>query len=462
MSLNVSANAAPILPTPAPDAELVNRKAAERVDNARDKDSKSLFRNDLKEVSDSRDTSANSEATTPERHTELANEQAADQLKKIETLLSDYLERQSDLAMQGAEGLEGQEGNGFPLSGTDLPVIAANIRQYLDDLSAAKRLAQQSVDGSLSITGPGGMALLGSGGLASSQNLQRQLTAIADSLARLGEGVANTGETGRSLLGALSQVVKGLQSANDSSMTLSNQAFADALSASSNLKTSGTDLSLKPLSSLGLSVERFSLESQTVGMSELAVKDLSTAQNAMLAVTGNMRSGAVQTTTAANPASLTQAFNTQLELPLGSAQWGSQVLQRVAWLTGQGIAAAEIHLNPAELGPMQVRVDQRQDSATVVFTSHNSSTREAIEASLPRLRELFSEQGMELIDVDINSGEQEANAQQSDLDNQAESQNESQSDADDASLASLADGASLLSSSTETIALHYGLIDAYA
>ena len=111
---------------------------------------------------------------------------------------------------------------------------------------------------------------------------------------------------------------------------------------------------------------------------------------------------------------------------------------------------------------MQVRVDQRQDSATVVFTSHNSSTREAIEASLPRLRELFSEQGMELIDVDINSGEQEANAQQSDLDNQAESQNESQSDADDASLASLADGASLLSSSTETIALHYGLIDAYA
>ena len=257
MSLNVSANAAPILPTPAPDAELANRKAAERVDNARDKDSKSLFRNDLKEVSDSRDTSANSEATTPERHTELANEQAADQLKKIETLLSDYLERQSDLAMQGAEGLEGQEGNGFPLSGTDLPVIAANIRQYLDDLSAAKRLAQQSVDGSLSITGPGGMALLGNGGLASSQNLQRQLTAIADSLARLGEGVANTGETGRSLLGALSQVVKGLQSANDSSMTLSNQAFADALSASSNLKTSGTDLSLKPLSSLGLSVSDF-------------------------------------------------------------------------------------------------------------------------------------------------------------------------------------------------------------
>ena len=451
MSLNVSANAAPILPTPVLDAEPANRKVAGRIDNMRDKDANSLFKKDFNKASDGRDTSAITDPATADRHAE----QDADQLQKIESLLSDYLKRQTDMT---AQGVESQEGNAFPLGGTDLPVIAANIRQYLDDLLAAKGLAQQSTDGSSSITGPGGLALLGNSGLAGAQNLQHQLAAIADSLARLGEGVANTGEAGRSLFGALSQVVKSLQSGNDSSMTLSNQAFADALSESSNLKTSGSDVSLKPLSTLGLSVERFSLESQTVGISELAVKDLSTANNAMLAVTGNMRSGAVQSAPTATNPSLTQAFNTQLELPLGSAQWGSQVLQRVAWLTGQGIAAAEIHLNPAELGPMQVRVDQRQDSATVVFTSHNSSTREAIEASLPRLRELFSEQGMELIDVDINSGEQEANAQQSDVDNQADSQN----DADDASIASLADGAPLLATTTETIALHYGLIDAYA
>ena len=451
MSLNVSANAAPILPTPAGDAEPANREASNKLDSAQEKDSKPLFKNDFRKVSGGRDAPAITDSAIADRHAS----QDADQLQKIESLLSDYLARQTDMVTQG---IEGQEGNGFPLSGTDLPVIAANIRHYLNDLLAAKGLAQQPSDGTSSITGPGGVALLGNSGQAGAQNLQHQLAAIADSLARLGEGVANTGEAGRSLFGALSQVVKSMQSANDSSMTLSNQAFADALSSTANLKASGADLSLKPLSTLGLSVERFSLESQTAGISELAVKDLSTANNAMLAVTGNMRSGAVQSAATATNPLLTQAFNTQLELPLGSAQWGSQVLQRVAWLTGQGIAAAEIHLNPAELGPMQVRVDQRQDSATVVFTSHNSSTREAIEASLPRLRELFSEQGMELIDVDINSGEQEANAQQSDVDNQTESQ----ADADDASMASLADGAPLLATTTETIALHYGLIDAYA
>jgi flagellar hook-length control protein FliK len=449
MPSTVSANAAPVLPMSVSNAEFANKNDNGNIDSTQDKRSNSLFKNDLREVSAGKDIAETAQPTSADRNVD----QDIDQLREIEALLSDYLERQIDTA---GTGIEGDEGNGFPLSGSDLPAIAANIRQYLNDVLAAKRSGQQSVDLSSSVTGPGGVALLSHDGLAGTQSLERQLAAIADSLARLGEGVANTGEAGRSLLGALSQVVKGLQSSNDSSATLANQAFADSLAAASSLKAG--DASLKPLSSLGISTERFSLDSHQVGMTELAVKDLSTAQNAMLAVTGNMRSGAVQSAAAgANPA-LTQAFNTQLELPLGSAQWGSQVLQRVAWLTGQGIAAAEIHLNPAELGPMQVRVDQRQDSATVVFTSHNSSTREAIEASLPRLRELFSEQGMELIDVDINSGEQEANAQQSDVDSQTQSQNEG----DDSSLEAQVAGAQTLPSQTETIALHYGLIDAYA
>ena len=164
-------------------------------------------------------------------------------------------------------------------------------------------------------------------------------------------------------------------------------------------------------------------------------------------------------------ANAAQTFNTQLELPLGNAQWGNQVLQRVAWLTGHGIAAAEIHLNPPELGPMQVRVDQRQDSATVVFSSHHASTREAIEASLPRLRELFNEQGLDLLDVDIEDGEQES---ASSADSEAgEDSIDSQSAGQTTSLATGTDdisdtSASALASGSATITLHYGLIDAYA
>lgn len=307
------------------------------------------------------------------------------------------------------------------------------------------------------VTGQGGVALLANVGQASSPNAGQQLTAIADSLARLGEGAANTSEAARSLLGALSQTVKGLQQDNG----LSNSQFTHFLSNALNGNANRLDVSQNPLSTLGLSAsvlttERLSVDSQQLAMTELAVKDLSTTQGGLLAVTGNMRNGALQSAANAN---VNPTFNTQLELPLGNAQWGSQILQRVAWLTGQGIAAAEIHLNPAELGPMQVRVDQRQDSATVVFTSHNSSTREAIEASLPRLRELFSQQGMELLDVDINSGEQEANANQQDaIDNLTPSQ----SDSTEALSTSALNEAAILASNTETVVLRYGLIDAYA
>lgn len=165
---------------------------------------------------------------------------------------------------------------------------------------------------------------------------------------------------------------------------------------------------------------------------------------------------------AANQALAGQTFNTQLELPLGHSQWGNQVLQRVALLTAQGIQAAEIHLNPAELGPMQVRVDQRQDSATVVFTSHHASTRDALEASLPRLRELFSAQGMDLVDVDINSGDQQSGTNGDS--GVADGDNDSNASAGSSELmaSNAADEDEATKPSQQTLVLHYGLVDAYA
>lgn len=177
---------------------------------------------------------------------------------------------------------------------------------------------------------------------------------------------------------------------------------------------------------------------------------------------GARGAAAAANSTAANQALAGQTFNTQLELPLGHSQWGNQVLQRVALLTAQGIQAAEIHLNPAELGPMQVRVDQRQDSATVVFTSHHASTREALEASLPRLRELFSAQGMDLVDVDINSGDQQSGTNgDSGI---ADGDNDSNASAGSSELmaSNAADEDEATKPSQQTLVLHYGLVDAYA
>ncbi|MGB5325669.1 MAG: flagellar hook-length control protein FliK, partial [Pseudomonadales bacterium] len=105
------------------------------------------------------------------------------------------------------------------------------------------------------------------------------------------------------------------------------------------------------------------------------------------------------------PAPMAATFNTDIALPLLHSQWGQQLAQRIGWLTGQGINSAEIQLNPPELGPMQVRIDTAEQSARVVISVHSTVAREALEAQLPRLRDLFANQGMDLVDVDVNSGE---------------------------------------------------------
>ena len=430
MSLNLSANSAAALPTFNAEAKLPEASAADKLDRAGNKSSISLFNKQLSELSDS-------DASAESIHSDHKSD-VVDQLTKIEALLSDFLEQQSALQADAVEG------NEFPLSGSELPALAAQLRQFLS--------------GSVNVS----FGKLSTGSLANTGlvNLQSQLTAFNGNLAEFAETAGKSGESSPITLSqTILESIKNLQR---------NVNFTDALSASLKvthpMSASGLLTAATSGSTTSLSIERLIAEGAQLGMTESASKDLLITQAGMQAVTGNMRSGALQSAASTSQSTLAQPFNTQIELPLNSAQWGNQVLQRVAWLTGQGISAAEIHLNPAELGPMQVRVDQRQDSATVVFTSHNSSAREAIEASLPRLRELFSEQGMELLDVDINSGEQEANAnQQSDFDADTEAEAGGKTQDDMAGGSSVeADNGQSVEGQLETVALHYGLIDTMA
>jgi len=58
-------------------------------------------------------------------------------------------------------------------------------------------------------------------------------------------------------------------------------------------------------------------------------------------------------------------------------------------MNNKSISAAEIKLNPAHLGPISVRIDVNQDQATIMFTAQHADVKEAIEASIPKLREML-------------------------------------------------------------------------
>ncbi|MGG2396227.1 flagellar hook-length control protein FliK [Pseudomonas sp. SH1-B] len=111
---------------------------------------------------------------------------------------------------------------------------------------------------------------------------------------------------------------------------------------------------------------------------------------------------------------LTQALNQQAgavqRLPLVPGQpvamqqggWSEAVVDRVMWLSSQNLKSAEIQLDPAELGRLEVRVNLSQDQAQVTFASPNAAVRDALEGQMHRLRDLFAQQGMNLADANVS------------------------------------------------------------
>jgi flagellar hook-length control protein FliK len=102
------------------------------------------------------------------------------------------------------------------------------------------------------------------------------------------------------------------------------------------------------------------------------------------------------------PSARSFIVQTAVPTPLGQPQWSQAVGDRVLWLAAQNITSAEIHLNPKDIGPLQVNVSVNQDQATVSFTSHHAVVREVLDQSLNRLREMFTEQGLNLANVDVS------------------------------------------------------------
>ncbi|NJO12569.1 MAG: hypothetical protein HC872_02900 [Gammaproteobacteria bacterium] len=92
----------------------------------------------------------------------------------------------------------------------------------------------------------------------------------------------------------------------------------------------------------------------------------------------------------------------QLNTPVTQPEWADGVSERVVWLTQGDVNNAQIRLNPAHLGPIEVQVNVNDDNASVTLLAHHATTREALESAAPRLREMLSAQGFTNVNIDIN------------------------------------------------------------
>ncbi|KOO81627.1 flagellar hook-length control protein, partial [Stenotrophomonas maltophilia] len=67
----------------------------------------------------------------------------------------------------------------------------------------------------------------------------------------------------------------------------------------------------------------------------------------------------------------------------------------------QKIGHAHIRLSPDDMGPVDVRLQLNGDKVHASFSSPHVDVRQALESSLPRLRELLGEQGFQLAHADV-------------------------------------------------------------
>lgn len=87
---------------------------------------------------------------------------------------------------------------------------------------------------------------------------------------------------------------------------------------------------------------------------------------------------------------------------VGSRGWDGAIADRVMWMVQGEQQTAKLRLNPPNLGPLEVRVTINQDQASVSFLAQHAAVREALEAALPRLREMFDQQSMQLVRADVS------------------------------------------------------------
>ena len=106
--------------------------------------------------------------------------------------------------------------------------------------------------------------------------------------------------------------------------------------------------------------------------------------------------------------------NFAIAKPVTHPGWSKDLGEQIVWMNNKETAAAEIKLNPIHLGPISIRIDVGQDNQTSIqFTALHTETKEALEASIPKLREMLQGQQLNLVNVNISQNTNSNNGRQS-------------------------------------------------
>ncbi|MES2831564.1 MAG: flagellar hook-length control protein FliK [Pseudomonadota bacterium] len=89
---------------------------------------------------------------------------------------------------------------------------------------------------------------------------------------------------------------------------------------------------------------------------------------------------------------------------VGTSAWDQALGQKVVWMAAGAQQTASLTLNPPDLGPLQVVINVNNAHAEASFTADQPEVRQALEAALPKLKEMLADAGISLGQASVNAG----------------------------------------------------------
>ncbi|WP_172202991.1 flagellar hook-length control protein FliK [Niveibacterium sp. COAC-50] len=102
-------------------------------------------------------------------------------------------------------------------------------------------------------------------------------------------------------------------------------------------------------------------------------------------------------------AARTEAPQFPVRTPVSQSGWADDVGNRMVWMAGKELGRAELILTPPHLGRVEITLNVNGDQTTAHFVTATPAAREAIEQSIPRLRELMTDAGLNLGQVNVSA-----------------------------------------------------------
>ena len=93
-----------------------------------------------------------------------------------------------------------------------------------------------------------------------------------------------------------------------------------------------------------------------------------------------------------------------LKLTKGQQAWGDALTERITMNAAKDIKQVTIHLDPPELGSLELKLHIKDDQQTQVHVQvQNQQVKEALESSAHRLRDMLAGQGLDLSEFDVQA-----------------------------------------------------------